>query len=180
MIIYAFYGLGKTTLCSECPEKFVEVDEEYALSDFSFDIEAITNYITALSRDRIVFINGKLFLIEGIDPDLAFIPENYEMIEERLLSRGVGKSFLNNLRRIYEDIIQDIKRKCKIVITVRENNYLSQYVNMTEKKGEGNVGVSLYIEAGFRIGFLLFLASVSDAYIPNLAPANETFLSFKV
>ena len=131
MIIYAYYGLGKSTLTKAYPDKFIDIDEEYIVPQFAFDTPAVTNYINEQSKDKIALINGCLFLSENINVDIAFIPENFDMVEERLYKRDdVNYWFMQTVTEQFDDIIKAIKTKCKNVITLSEDEYLSQYADV--------------------------------------------------
>ena len=131
MIIYAYYGLGKSTLTKAYPDKFIDIDEEYIVPSFGFDKPAVADYINEQSKDKIALINGRLFLSEKINVDIAFIPENFDMIEERLYKRNdVNYWFMQTVAEQFDDMVKAIKTKCKNVITLNEDEYLSQYADV--------------------------------------------------
>lgn len=131
MIIYAYYGLGKSTLTKAYPDKFIDIDEEYIIPQFAFDTQAVTNYINEQSKDKIALINGRLFLSENINVDIAFVPENFDMIEKRLYTRNdTNFGFMQTIAEQFDDAIKAIKTKCRNVITLSEDEYLSQYADV--------------------------------------------------
>lgn len=50
MIIYAYYGLGKTTLCKKNPDLFIDVDEEYVMPKFNQNLDAVKDYILEINK----------------------------------------------------------------------------------------------------------------------------------
>lgn len=72
MIVYAYYGFGKTTLCENNKySPFIEIDEEFG------QIET-TRKIKELSKHAILLVNGHIGLDENDDIviDIAFLPRN--------------------------------------------------------------------------------------------------------
>ena len=124
MIAYAYYGLGKTTLCNNLPDIFVDFDEEYAMHDFNQDLNRIKKTITNLSKHYIVLINGNLATLD-IKVDIAFMPENIQMVIDRLENRGVDKSFIKFMYDTFNENQHFIRQKCNNIITLTKNEYLS-------------------------------------------------------
>ena len=126
MIIYAYYGLGKTTLCKDRPDIFIDFDEEYAMIDFNQDLNAIQKAITDLSKHYIVLINGHLSNLD-IKINLAIMPDNIQMITNRLKNRDVDKSFIKFVTETFDENRHFINQKCTNIITLKSDEYLSDY-----------------------------------------------------
>lgn len=127
MIIYAYYGLGKTTLCKKNPDLFIDVDEEYVMPKFNQNLDAVKDYILKMSKHHIVLINGRLFQIPEIKVDFAFIPANKQMILNRLENRHTSQGFIDFVKYTFDENIFAVKTKCERVITLSPNDYLSDY-----------------------------------------------------
>lgn len=135
MIVYAYYGMGKTTLQNAHKDVFIDIDEEYVMSEFNYEIEAIKTYIEHLSKDHIVLINGRLLMLD-IPIDIAFIPENVDITIERLKTRGTDDSFVNFVKESFDENMQWVKEKCKSIIVLNKDEYLSDYTDMILRKEE--------------------------------------------
>lgn len=126
MIIYAYYGLGKTTLCKTRPDIFIDFDEEYAMLDFNRNLNAIQEAITNLSKHYIVLINGHLANL-NIKIDLAIMPDNIQIAVNRLKNRNVDKSFIKFMTETFDENQHFINQKCTNIITLKPDEYLSDY-----------------------------------------------------
>lgn len=141
MIVYAYYGFGKTTLCANNKySPFIEIDEEFG------QIEA-THKIKELSKHAILLVNGHIGLDENDDIviDIAFLPRNVNIAVNRLQQRGVDASFLTYMIETYNDVLQAITKKAKIVVFYEENEYLINHAyalmhgqQLLEKYNENN------------------------------------------
>lgn len=127
MIIYAYYGLGKTTLCKKNPDLFIDVDEEYVMPKFNQNLDAVKDYILEISKHHIVLINGRLFQIPEIKVDFAFIPANKQMILNRLENRHTSQGFIDFVKYTFDENVFAVKTECEHVITLSPNDYLSNY-----------------------------------------------------
>lgn len=126
MIIYAYYGSGKTTLVNQCRELFAEIDTEYC---WNISVEDIIKQIHELDKDHIVFINGYLYRLPTVSVDIAFLPENIDIPLKRLHNRNVNSSFLDFIQESFPDCKQDITNMIPNHIYYDENTFLSDYSN---------------------------------------------------
>lgn len=124
MIIYAYYGSGKTTLVNQCPELFTEIDAEHC---WNISVEDIIKQIHELDKDHIVFINGYLYKLPTVSVDMAFIPESIDIPLKRLQNRNVDASFLTFIQESFSDCKQDVINMIPNHIYYDENTFLSDY-----------------------------------------------------
>ena len=118
MVIYAFYGMGKSTFTHSNADIWLDIDEQYY-----YDISIMEKIIKENKNDKIVFINSlDSKLIKYVD--LAFVPNDIMVSINRLKRRNVDNSFISNLIH-YKDEIYDIINSnfsnLKI-ITLKETN----------------------------------------------------------
>ena len=130
MIVYGFYGTGKSTLCKEYPEKYLDLDFEYFRFQeaYFFDVEsaekAYTERALFLESDyEVVFINR---LPEGLAIDAGFIQCNYETCIKTLTERKQGN--LIPERQEYDDIVRKLESMGKLQY-LRQNEHLSDIWN---------------------------------------------------
>lgn len=126
MVIYAFYGMGKSTFTHSNADICLDIDEQYY-----YDISIMEKIIKENKNDKIVFINSlDSKLIKYVD--LAFVPNDIMVSINRLKRRNVDNSFINNLIH-YKDEIYDIINSnfsnLKI-ITLKDNEYISNYKDL--------------------------------------------------
>lgn len=121
-IIYAFYGMGKTTYCNKHKDCF---DADYEYFRFSKESEFYTyeEYVRELSQKyKIVFVNK---LIDNID--YAIMPSDYESTKQRIIARKQGNfipskeeydSIINKCKKIKftDKYIADVIKERKIVM----------------------------------------------------------------
>lgn len=120
MIVYAYYGFGKTTLCENNKfSPFIEIDEEFGQAD---DMHVLKQ----LSKHSILLVNGHIGLDENDDItiDVAFLPKNVNIAVNRLQQRGVDASFLTYMIETYDDVLQAVIKKARNVVFYEENEYL--------------------------------------------------------
>ena len=120
MIVYAYYGFGKTTLCENNKfSPFIEIDEEFGQAD---DMHVLKQ----LSKHSILLVNGHIGLDENDDItiDVAFLPRNVNIAVNRLQQRGVDASFLTYMIETYDDVLQAVIKKARNVVFYEENKYL--------------------------------------------------------
>lgn len=124
MLIYAFYSLGKTTFVKNHESIAEDKDEEYFINN-SFP----KNYRDSISQVKkpLIFVNARKNVLNESEIKMAFIPENMEMVIERLQKRGVDKSFTNELERNKDGILEELKNRFPKAIVVKENEYLSDF-----------------------------------------------------
>ncbi len=120
MIVYAYYGFGKTTLCENNKySPFIEIDEEFGQADNP-------QLLKKLSKHSILLVNGHIGLDEndGLPIDVAFLPRNVNIAVNRLQQRGVDASFLTYMIETYDDVLQAVTKKARNVVFYEENEYL--------------------------------------------------------
>ena len=123
MIVYAYYGFGKTALCAnEKYSPFIEIDEEFGQADNMLVLKE-------LSKHSILLVNGHIGLDENDDItiDIAFLPKNVNIAVNRLQQRGTDASFLTYMIETYDDVLQAVTKKAKTVVFYDENEYLTNY-----------------------------------------------------
>lgn len=126
MVIYAFYGMGKSTFTHSNADICLDIDEQYY-----YDISIMEKIIKENKNDKIVFINSlDSKLIKYVD--LALVPNDIMVSINRLKRRNVDNNFISNLIH-YKDEIYDIINSnfsnLKI-ITLKENEYISNYKDL--------------------------------------------------
>lgn len=120
MIVYAYYGFGKTTLCKNKKyPQFMEIDEEFG------QVEDLRK-LKELSKHSILLVNGHIGLDENDDIiiDIAFLPKDINIAVNRLQQRDVDASFLTYMIETYKDVLQAVTKKAKIVVFYDKNEYL--------------------------------------------------------
>ena len=125
MIVYAYYGLGKTTLCQTQPHLFTEIDEEYLPKPY--DKDEVTRTIQTLSQTKIVFINGRLGLLPDIHMDAAMFPEDVTTSIKRLENRQTDPSFASFLKETFHESKDLISARADCVWLLSSDAYVSDY-----------------------------------------------------
>lgn len=137
MIVYAYYGLGKTTLCQTQPHLCTEIDEEYLPKPY--DIDEVTRTIQTLSQTKIVFINGRLGLLPDIHIDVAMFPEDVNTTLKRLVNRHTDPSFGTFLKETFHESKDLISARTDCVWLLSSDAYVSDYQTLllltNQKKG---------------------------------------------
>lgn len=126
MVIYAFYGMVKSTFTHSNADICLDIDEQYY-----YDISIMEKIIKENKNDKIVFINSlDSKLIKYVD--LAFVPNDIMVSINRLKRRNVDNNFISNLIH-YKDEIYDIINSnfsnLKIIM-LKENEYISNYKDL--------------------------------------------------
>ena len=126
MIVYAFYGMGKTTLCNKNPDNFIDVDYEV----YKFEPREISyrDYVLNESKKgKVVFVNCPSDVLESKDIDIAFIPSDIEYIIDRLIERGTNKWFVENLAAYKGEILEELNERFSKKLVLKSNEYISDY-----------------------------------------------------
>lgn len=143
MIIYGFYGMGKSTCIeNDTTNLFTELDDEYvAFNQWSHD--KITNEINELSNNHILFINGHLpDYCKHID--MAFMPKNIDIAVTRLLQRNTCNNFVEYIKQSYDEILEYVKNHVINIVYLDTEDYVTNYVDTItqlykEQKGDENL-----------------------------------------
>lgn len=128
MIVYAFYGLGKTTL-AKGSLTFEDIDDEYVFNKYG-DIYLTDKFYNklaaedAISNSSIYLVNLRSTVIDK-DIELAFLPDNIEMIKERLRKRDVAEDFIEDVCN--QVVLDSLYKRFPDAIIIRENEYLSDF-----------------------------------------------------
>lgn len=128
MIVYAFYGLGKTTLAKNSLT-FEDIDDEFVFNKYG-DIFLMDKFYDklaakdALSNNNIYLVNLKSTVIDE-DIELAFLPDNIKMIQDRLRQRGVAEDFIENICN--QDVLDSLYKRFPDAIIIKEDEYLSDF-----------------------------------------------------
>lgn len=126
MLIYGFFGTGKTTFCKEYPEVTIDLDEQFYVSHNWF----MTNIELYKGCGGLCFTNS----FDSLPyVDIIFIPEHIELVKGRLKKRGnVKKTFLDKLN---EDMLIQIKRQYtnKICVLGKREYILTYKDKLLEK-----------------------------------------------
>lgn len=126
MIVYAFYGLGKTTFVRKHANVAVDADEEYAMKR-EFPHNYRKSVYSYNDDNKIVFVNARNGVLDDSLISLAFIPENMDMIINRLRKRGVDESFIRELEVNSDEIMKELNARFPNAIVLKENEYINDY-----------------------------------------------------
>jgi len=133
MIIYAFYGLGKTTF-SQNNILCVDMDAEY----YYFENKTMDGYVDRLKQlsdsGKIVFTNIRREIMNDNLVDMSFIPETINVSLKRMISRGTDSSFILELEARQEEIMNDLKIRFEKAIIIKDDEYISNYKDIIMQK----------------------------------------------
>jgi len=133
MIIYAFYGLGKTTF-SQNNILCVDMDAEY----YYFENKTMDGYVDRLKQlsdsGKIVFTNIRREIMNDNLVDMSFIPETINVSLKRMISRGTDSSFILELEARQEEIMNDLKIRFEKAIVIKDDEYISNYKDIIMQK----------------------------------------------
>lgn len=132
MIIYAFYGMGKTTLCNKEPDIFIDADyETYKFSPHEMNYRDFV--LCESKKGKVVLVNSPVDVLKDTDIAIAFIPSDIEYIAERLINRGTNKYFVENLVTYKNTILRELNECFSRKIILNKNEYISNYQGELEK-----------------------------------------------
>lgn len=97
-----------------------------------YDEKTYMDFVMKKQKDHVVFINTTAIQELNHHVELAFIPENIQMIKARLLSRNNTKSsFINELNQdLLNELMSIFKNK---TIIVPSNKFLDNYKHIILK-----------------------------------------------
>lgn len=113
---------------------FADVDEEYALEEYDRDTDRIAERINKLSENHIVLINGRLPFLPDVKPNVMFLPENSEMVTQRMRKRKTDSSFIRFISQSFDEAMAELKEQCSNIITLDSDSYLSGQAEMLLEK----------------------------------------------
>ena len=133
MIIYGFYGTGKTTACEKLKEKgykTLDLDEENFITRSDFP-ECYKNIIKEDHINTITFTNARSTAIDDTLIDIAFLPKNIDITIRRLEPRHTDVSFIENLKKQQTEIFAYLKDrfKNKNIIWLDKNEFIETYIS---------------------------------------------------
>lgn len=137
MIVYAFYGLGKTEFTKKSGLKCVDADE----MDFIMNPDFPKCYIDFIkehdAEDTVVFINARPYAIDFSIVKVAFLPSDINCIKKRLLDKGIDHYFVSDIVMQWHDIKCDLDDIFGLYntpeILLDEDEYLLNYTNLIKK-----------------------------------------------
>ncbi len=117
MIVYGFYGTGKTAICEQCPEKYLDLDFQYFRFEEAYFFDAKSAEAAYKQRIQeqeakydIVFINH---LPEGLKIDAGYIQSDYKACVKALAERKQG-NFIP-LKEEYDNVVLRLREMGSIV-----------------------------------------------------------------
>lgn len=136
MIVYAFYGLGKSTFVARHKSMCRDIDEQ----DYMLSIDFPQNYVEHIygnhESKKIVFTNVRSGIIDDNDVALAFIPMNMEMVAERLRWRGTSETFIKELLDRDNEIFDELLKRFPNAIIVPDDKYLADYEDLIMERSK--------------------------------------------
>ena len=132
MIVYAYYGMGKSTLQRRNPDIFVDVDYEM----YRFEPHEITyrDYVLKESKKgKIVLVNCPSDVLDSKEIAIAFLPSDIDFIAKRLIERGTNQGFVDNILSYKDEILKELNELYSNKIVLKSNEYLSKYKGVLER-----------------------------------------------
>lgn len=127
MLIYAFYGTGKTTFTAMHEDFCIDADEQYFIHSPDFP----NNYIQYIEKEnennKIVFVNCRKGILDDSKIDIAFLPKKMETAIKRLKSRNTNDDFINELEYFQNEIMTELQNRFGNIIYYDEEQYINTY-----------------------------------------------------
>lgn len=126
MIVYAYYGLGKTTLAKNS-DLFVDADFQYYFDE----IEEYKQFVYNNNKiGKIVLINSPIDIIPNELIDVVFVYKDIDDMIERLNKRLSNVTFINHIVENKSEIVKEFDCRFDNIrhkIIVPKETYLSDY-----------------------------------------------------
>lgn len=126
MIIYAYYGMGKTTFVGNHKEIAIDIDNQY-FSRVNYPMNYRSAVYDEINAQKMIFINSDEGAIDENDIDIAFIPSNMKMVERRLRERGTDVEFIYDMMQEAEAIMKMLHIRFPNAIELKDDEYISDY-----------------------------------------------------
>lgn len=130
MIVYAFYGLGKTIFVKNHPDIAEDMDEEFYLCGTDKTLEDYRAAVMTDADKRIKFVNCRIDTLDASLIDMVFIPTDMDFVIERLRIRGVNEHFISEMLSSGNLILNELRERFPNAIEVSKQEYISDYENL--------------------------------------------------
>lgn len=134
MIIYAFYGLGKTTFVEKHNTISIDIDEQNYMLSCDFPKNYVKHINENHNNGKVVFVNARKGIINDENIEIAFIPENMDMVIHRLKERGVNEEFIKELIIRKDEILKELKSRFPNAIVITKDKFLCDYEDLIVKR----------------------------------------------